>query len=41
MTYSSSGQFPGILLAGGQSRRMGGGAKFLQKLGGETLLSRI
>ena len=33
--------FPCLLLAGGQSRRMGGGAKFLQELGGRTLLSRI
>jgi molybdopterin-guanine dinucleotide biosynthesis protein A len=33
--------FPGLLLAGGQSRRMGGGNKFLQELGGKTLLSRI
>ena len=31
----------GLLLAGGQSRRMGGGDKCLQKLGGETLLARI
>jgi molybdopterin-guanine dinucleotide biosynthesis protein A len=31
----------GLLLAGGQSRRMGGGDKSLMKLGGETLLARI
>lgn len=31
----------GVILAGGQSRRMGGGDKCLQRLGGETLLSRI
>jgi molybdopterin-guanine dinucleotide biosynthesis protein A len=31
----------GLLLAGGQSRRMGGGEKALMKLGGETLLARI
>lgn len=31
--------FPCVLLAGGQSRRMGGGTKFLQKLGGKTLLT--
>jgi molybdenum cofactor guanylyltransferase len=31
----------GLLLAGGQSRRMGGGDKSLVKLGGETLLARI
>ncbi len=31
----------GLLLAGGQSRRMGGGDKCLRNLGGQTLLSRI
>jgi molybdopterin-guanine dinucleotide biosynthesis protein A len=31
----------GLLLAGGQSRRMGGGDKSLMKVGGETLLARI
>lgn len=31
----------GLLLAGGQSRRMGGGDKCLRHLGGETILSRI
>ncbi|MBT5049340.1 MAG: molybdenum cofactor guanylyltransferase MobA [Rhodospirillaceae bacterium] len=31
----------GLLLAGGQSRRMGGGDKCLQELGGQTLLARI
>jgi molybdopterin-guanine dinucleotide biosynthesis protein A len=31
----------GLLLAGGQSRRMGGGDKALMNLGGETLLARI
>ena len=30
----------GVLLAGGQARRMGGGDKCLQSLGGETLLAR-
>lgn len=34
-------KFPCLLLAGGQSRRMGGGAKFLKKLGGKTLLMHI
>lgn len=31
----------GVLLAGGQSRRMGGGDKCLRLLGGETILSRV
>ena len=31
----------GVILAGGQSRRMGGGDKCLRLLGGETILSRI
>ncbi|RLJ41083.1 molybdenum cofactor guanylyltransferase [Litoreibacter meonggei] len=31
----------GIILAGGQSRRMGGGDKGLLTLGGETLLARV
>ena len=31
----------GLLLAGGQSRRMGGGDKCLQLLGGDTLLARV
>ena len=34
-------QIAGLLLAGGQSRRMGGGDKAMMKLGGETLLARI
>lgn len=31
----------GVLLAGGQSRRMGGGDKGLRHVGGETILARI
>ncbi|MBI1776612.1 MAG: molybdenum cofactor guanylyltransferase MobA [Proteobacteria bacterium] len=31
----------GVLLAGGLSRRMGGGDKCLRELGGETILARI
>ncbi len=32
---------PGVILAGGQSRRMGGGDKTLLPLGGQTVLSRV
>ena len=35
------GSIWGLLLAGGQSRRMGGGDKCLQKLGGKSLLARV
>ncbi len=35
------GDVCGVLLAGGQSRRMGGGDKCLQRLSGQTLLARI
>ena len=35
------GNICGVLLAGGQSRRMGGGDKCLMDLGGKTLLRRI
>ena len=35
------GPVTGILLAGGQSRRMGGGDKCLRHLGGRPLLDRI
>ena len=35
------GRVCGLLLAGGQSRRMGGGDKCLQKLGGKSLLARV
>lgn len=31
----------GVLLAGGQSRRMGGGDKCLRRLGGQTILERV
>ncbi len=34
-------QVAGVLLAGGSSRRMGGGDKCLRALGGQTLLARI
>lgn len=32
---------PGVILAGGQARRMGGGDKGLLELGGQTLLARV
>jgi molybdopterin-guanine dinucleotide biosynthesis protein A len=38
---TTSDSIVGLLLAGGQSRRMGGGDKALMDLGGETLLARI
>src|SRR3546814_6473159 len=34
-------QVVGVLLAGGLSRRMGGGDKCLRELGGQTILARI
>jgi len=34
-------KIPGVILAGGQARRMGGGDKCLLELGGQTLLSRV
>jgi len=37
---SAASDTVGVLLAGGQSRRMGGGDKCLRRLGGETLLAR-
>jgi len=37
----SNANIAGVLLAGGQSRRMGGGDKCLRMLGGQTLLARI
>lgn len=37
----SGGKVCGVLLAGGQSRRMGGGDKSLRTLGGKPLLSHI
>lgn len=36
-----AGRVAGILLAGGQSRRMGGGDKCLRLLGGQPILARI
>lgn len=34
-------EIPCLILAGGQSRRMGGGDKFLKTLGGKSLLERV
>lgn len=39
MSFPTDG-IAGVLLAGGQARRMGGGDKCLRSLGGETLLAR-
>lgn len=36
-----SGTIAGLVLAGGLSRRMGGGEKGLQLLGGQTMISRV
>lgn len=41
MSDPLSGPIVGVLLAGGQSRRMGGGDKFLRTLGGRPILERI
>jgi len=36
-----NGAIVGVLLAGGLSRRMGGGDKMLRSIGGQTILSRV
>lgn len=36
-----NGAVVGVLLAGGLSRRMGGGDKMLRRIGGETILARV
>jgi molybdenum cofactor guanylyltransferase len=34
-------EFPGVLLAGGLARPMGGGHKPMRKIGGRTILERV
>ncbi|MBP2298206.1 molybdenum cofactor guanylyltransferase MobA [Azospirillum picis] len=41
MTTETAGEIAGVLLAGGLSRRMGGGDKSLRLLGGRSILERI
>jgi len=41
MSHEPAKGVVGVLLAGGKSRRMGGGDKNLRQLGGETILSRV
>ena len=41
MTMPREPAVAGVLLAGGRSRRMGGGDKALAMLGGETILARV
>lgn len=41
MTAEADGNVVGVLLAGGQSRRMGGGDKCLRHLGGRPILNRL
>lgn len=41
VTRQANGAIAGVLLAGGLSRRMGGGDKCLRALGGRTLLERV
>jgi molybdopterin-guanine dinucleotide biosynthesis protein A len=38
---STSSQIPGVLLAGGLARRMGGGDKPMRTIGGRTILERV
>jgi molybdopterin-guanine dinucleotide biosynthesis protein A len=40
-TSSDAPATPGVLLAGGQARRMGGGDKPMRQIGGRTLLARV
>jgi molybdopterin-guanine dinucleotide biosynthesis protein A len=40
-SYLSENQITGVILAGGQSRRMGGGDKFLKKVANKTILEHV
>ena len=40
-TPSGKSDIPGVLLAGGLARRMGGGDKPMRKIGGRTILDRV
>ncbi|MGH6717583.1 MAG: molybdenum cofactor guanylyltransferase MobA [Bradyrhizobium sp.] len=41
MTTSAAAKIPGVLLAGGLARRMGGGDKPMRKIAGRTILERV
>lgn len=40
-TSSDAPEVPGVLLAGGLARRMGGGDKPMRRIGGKTILERV
>ena len=40
-TSSDAPEIPGVLLAGGLARRMGGGDKPMRQIGGRTILERV
>ncbi|NQV20706.1 MAG: NTP transferase domain-containing protein, partial [Rhodospirillales bacterium] len=40
-TESAANRIAGVVISGGQSRRWGGGDKFLAKLAGKTLLRHV
>jgi molybdenum cofactor guanylyltransferase len=41
MTEAAAAKIPGVLLAGGLARRMGGGDKPMRKIAGRTILDRV
>ena len=41
VTTSKTANIPGVLLAGGLARRMGGGDKPMRTIGGRTILERV